>query len=71
MEVLDDGIFDIPISVTPDEPGTYYVQIFTCCDPSSIPYDAEPADGLPLPGDSFCGGAIVLKAPEHTIDESG
>lgn len=63
MEPLEDGIYEIPVPVTPIEPGTYYIQVLVRRDPGTIPYDVEPAGGLPLPGESFCGGATVLKAP--------
>lgn len=71
MELLDDGVVDIPIPVSPDKPGTFYVQVLVCHDPSSIPYDAEPVEGLPLPGASFCGGAVVLRAPDETASNLG
>lgn len=71
MELLDDGVVDIPIPSAPDEPGTLYVQVLVCNDPNSVPYDAEPAGGLPLPGNSFCGGAFVLKAPDETAGNLG
>lgn len=66
MELMDNGVVDIPIHVSPTKPGTLYVQCLLCRDPSTVPYDAEPAGGLPLPGKSFCGGAVVIKAPDET-----
>lgn len=62
MDLLDGGTFGIPVPVSPIEAGTYYVQILVRGDPESIPFDTDPPGGLPLPGDSFCGGALVLKA---------
>lgn len=66
MELLDGGVVDIPVSVSSIESGTYYLQVLVRGDPESIPYDTDPPEGLPLPGKSFCGGAIVIKAPEAT-----
>lgn len=71
MELVDDGVFDIPVPVSPVDAGTYYVQILVRGDPRSIPYDTDPAGGLPLPGDSFCGGSLVLRAPEETEGDLG
>lgn len=71
MDPLDDGVFDIPVPVNPVEPGTYYVQVLISYDPSSIPYEAEPAGGLPLPGSSFCGGALAIKAPGQNGEGEG
>ncbi|CAM9317093.1 unnamed protein product [Ectocarpus sp. 12 AP-2014] len=65
MDVLEDGVFGIPVSVSPIEAGTYYVQILVREDLGRIPYDTDPAGGLPLPGESFCGGALVLRASEE------
>lgn len=67
IEILDDRVCDINIPLTLEEPGTYYVQIMISTDPSSVPYDAEPTGGLPLPGESFCGGALMLMTSERTI----
>lgn len=72
MERVAEGVFDIPIPVSPIKPGTYYVQILVRGDPDGIPYDATyPTDGFPLPGDSFCGGSLVLRAPEETGGDIG
>ena len=68
MEDLENGAFDIPVSVSPVEAGTYYVQILVRGDPGNIPYDTEPAGGLPLPGGSFCGASLVLRAADETAD---
>lgn len=71
MELLQDGVIEIPVPASTIEPGTYYLQILVHEDPESIPYDAEPGGGLPLPGDSFCGGSLVLRAPEETAGDIG
>lgn len=71
MELLDDGVFDIPVPVSSVEAGTYYIQILVRGDRGDIPYDIDPPGGLPLPGDSFCGGSLVLKALEETTGEMG
>lgn len=71
MDLLDDGVFCIPLPVSSIEAGTYYVQILVRGDQESIPYDADPPGGIPVPGDSFCGGALVLKALEEGHDDIG
>lgn len=71
MELLGNGAFDIPVVVPAIEAGTYYVQILVRGDAGDIPYDINPAGGLPLPGESFCGSAVVLRAPEETSDDLG
>lgn len=71
MDLLGNGVFGIPVPVSPIEAGTYYVQILVRDDQGSIPYDTDPAGGLPVPGDSFCGGALVLRALEEGQDDIG
>lgn len=68
MDLLDDGVFSIPIPVSPVEAGTYYIQILVRGDQESIPYGTNPAGGIPVPGESFCGGALVLRALEESHD---
>lgn len=70
MELVEEGVFDIPVPVSPVKPGTYYVQILVRDDPGSIPYDAMySTDELRLPGGSFCGGSLVIRAPEETGED--
>lgn len=71
MDLLDDGVFGIPVPVSPVEAGTYYIQILVRRDLESIPYDTNPAGGIPVPGESFCGGALVLSALEENQDDIG
>lgn len=71
MDLLEGGVFGIPLPVSTIEAGTYYIQILVRGDQESIPYDADPAGGLPVPGDSFCGGALVLRAVEEGQDDIG
>lgn len=71
MDPLDEGAFSIPVPVSPIEAGTYYIQILVRGDPESIPFDTDPAGGLPLPGDSFCGGALVLRALGEGENDTG
>ncbi|CAM9166684.1 unnamed protein product [Ascophyllum nodosum] len=71
MKVLEGGVFDIPVSVSSVKAGTYYVQILVRSDPESIPYHEDPSGGLPLPGDSFCGAALVITAPENPTTSLG
>lgn len=71
MDLLDDGVFSIPVPVSPVEAGTYYIQILVRGDQENIPYDANPAGGIPMPGESFCGGALVLRAFEESQDDIG
>lgn len=66
MDLLDDGVVDIPVAVSPIEAGTYYIQILVRGDPESIPYDTDPPEGFLLPEESFCGGALVINGPEAT-----
>lgn len=71
MDLLEDGVFSIPVPVSPVEAGTYYIQILVRGDQESIPYDTNPAGGIPVPGESFCGGALVLRALEENQDDIG
>lgn len=71
MELLDDGVFEVPVSLSTIESGTYYVQFLVRSDPGGIPYDTDPPGGLPLPGDSFCGAAVVLRAPDEAAGDMG
>eukprot|EP00752_Nemacystus_decipiens_P009403 g8406.t1 len=71
MDLLGDGVFSIPMPVSPVEAGTYYIQVLVRGDQESIPYDSNPAGGIPVPGESFCGGALVLRALEENQDDIG
>ncbi|CAM9330673.1 unnamed protein product, partial [Discosporangium mesarthrocarpum] len=65
MEIIDDGFFSIPVSLSSLDRGTFYLKVLVAGDPASIPYELEPQEGLELPGASFCGAAKVL----HTLPD--
>eukprot|EP00903_Cladosiphon_okamuranus_P011055 g10437.t1 len=71
MDLLDDGVVSIHVPVSPVEAGSYYIQILVRGYPESIPYDTNPAGGIPVPGESFCGGALVLRALEENQGDIG